>query len=90
MKFHVSFSFIANIIAPKLPWVSLQMIMEIAKSPLFFLSKSVATNEQWSPADWFQIDIKLEVRKMAVSIVICTLSVNHWIIKILRTYFPNS
>ena len=42
-----------------------------------------------SPADWFQIDIKLDARKMAVSIVIYTLSVNYSIIKILFSYFPN-
>ena len=59
-------------------------------SIVFFLSKSIATNGQWSLADWFQIDIKLNARKMAVSIVIYTSSVNHWIIKILLSYFPNS
>ena len=41
LKVNISFSFIANIIAPNLPWVSLQMIMEIAKFPLFFFFKQV-------------------------------------------------
>ena len=72
-----------------MPWVSLQMIMEIAKSPLLFKQVGYYKRTVLPTDSNIIYNIKLDARKMAVSIVIYTLSVNYSIIKILLSYFPN-